>query len=104
MRQCVRKYVTHCIICISNRKIPRAPLQSILSWAKPSMPFDTLHTDVLGPLRLQICPYHISRNFVCCTLFIEKIVQSLNAFLQIPSDFGTPRLIVCDGGRMFQSE
>lgn len=50
LRQFVSKYVAHCLACISKKRVPRAPLQTISSWPKPDEPFSTIHADVLGPL------------------------------------------------------
>ncbi|CAF4891444.1 unnamed protein product [Pieris macdunnoughi] len=41
----------HCLTCISNKRVPRAPLQPITSWTKPDVAFHTLHMDMLGPLQ-----------------------------------------------------
>lgn len=50
LRAFVTKYISHCLICIAHKRVPRAPLQPINSWSKPNVPFDTLHIDALGPL------------------------------------------------------
>lgn len=50
LKQFVNKYIAHCLICISKKRVPRAPLQNISSWEKPDTPFHTVHVDALGPL------------------------------------------------------
>lgn len=50
LRQFVNKYVAHCLVCISKKRVPRSPNQNITSWGKPDSPFHTVHMDVLGPL------------------------------------------------------
>lgn len=59
LRQFVSKYVTHCVVCISHKQVPRAPFQPISSWKKVPVPFDTIHVDVLGPLKESDCHKHV---------------------------------------------
>lgn len=46
----VRKYLKHCIVCLSHKGVPRASHQPIESWSKPDAPFSAVHIDFLGPL------------------------------------------------------
>lgn len=50
VRQFVQKYIHRCVVYLSHKKNPRQSLQLMESWCKPSIPFDTVHSDVLGPL------------------------------------------------------
>lgn len=90
--------------------MPRAPLQPIVSWSKPDVPFDTLHADVLGPLP-------VSKGFKYIMLVVDAytkyclllplIRQDLDelkrVFQLVISLFGTPKLLVSDRGRMFEA-
>ncbi|KAL0811097.1 hypothetical protein ABMA28_010365 [Loxostege sticticalis] len=110
LRQFVRKYIQHCIVCLAHKKVPRQPFQPIESWEKPSTPFDTVHTDVLGPL-----PDSNGHKFVVllidaftkyCLLypiFRQDANELKRVFENAISLFGTPRLIVADRGRMYES-
>jgi hypothetical protein len=51
LRQFVKKYIYHCVVCLSHKRIPRAPHQPIESWMKPESPFSVVHMDVLGPFQ-----------------------------------------------------
>ncbi|CAK1581439.1 unnamed protein product [Parnassius mnemosyne] len=46
----VRKYLKHCIVSLSHKRMPRAPHQPIESWTKPDVPFSVVHMDTLGLL------------------------------------------------------
>ncbi|KAJ0169644.1 hypothetical protein K1T71_014829 [Dendrolimus kikuchii] len=46
----VQKYTSHCLICISKKRVTRAPRQPITSWERSEIPFNTVHVDLLGPL------------------------------------------------------
>lgn len=110
LRAFVKKYIGHCLICLSSKRVPRAPHQPITSWTKPDVPFSTIHMDVLGPL-----PESNGFKFVliivdafskyCLLNAIKK--QNSNELKQVVSNaislFGTPKLIVCDRARMFES-
>lgn len=110
LRQFVRKYIAHCLICITSKRVPRAPLQYITSWEKPETPFHTLHVDVLGPL-----PQSNDYKFVIiivdsftkfCLLYAiyrQDVSELKRIFLNTVSLFGAPKLLVCDKGRMFES-
>lgn len=110
LRQFVRKYIQHCVVCLSHKKIPRQPSQPIESWNKPCTPFDTVHSDVLGPLP-------DSKGFKYVVLIVDAFTKycliypirkqdtnELKAiFERAISLFGSPKLIVADRGRMYES-
>lgn len=110
LRQFVAKYVAHCVICISNKRVPRAPHQQITSWRKPEVPFETLHIDALGPL-----PVSHGYKFVLlvvdaftkyCLLYpiVRQDAEELKrAASNAISLFGVPKLLVVDRGRMFEA-
>ena len=108
LRSFTKKYISHCVNCLMYKKAPRAPLQPITSWQKPSVPFDTIHVDALGPL-----PESDGYKYILilidaftkfCLLYPMRKQDSLE-FKRVNtsaiSNFGTPRLLVCDRGRMF---
>lgn len=98
------------MVCISQKRVPRAPLQSITSWEKPDTPFHTVHVDVLGPLP-------VSNGYKFVVLIIDAftkfsllypITKQDSAELkrvttQAVSMFGVPKLMITDKGRMFES-
>ncbi|KAL4709763.1 hypothetical protein ACJJTC_004599 [Scirpophaga incertulas] len=110
LRNFVQKYVAHCLICISYKKVPRAPLQPISSWEKPDLPFDTLHMDVLGPLPeadgyryILIVVDSFSKFCLLYPMYRQEADELKRHFRNTVSLFGAPKLIVADKGRMFQS-
>lgn len=110
LRQFVSKYVAHCLICLSKKRVPRAPLQNITSWDKPDMPFNTVHVDALGPL-----PISDGYKFVLivvdaftkfCLLYPiqrQDAEELKRVITQAIAQFGVPKLMVADKGRMFES-
>ncbi|CAH2087422.1 unnamed protein product [Euphydryas editha] len=110
MRHFVKKYVSHCVVCVAHKRVPRAPLQPITSWRKPSDPFKTVHADILGVL-----PESNGHKYVFilvdaftkyCLLYPMRRQDSTElkrVMTNAISLFGTPQLLVCDRGRMFES-
>lgn len=105
----VKKYIGHCLTCIANKRIPRAPLQPITSWTKPEVAFHTLHADVLGPLPESNGYKHIlvlvdAFSKYCLTYPLYRLDHDelKKAFKNAVSLFGIPNLIVTDRGRMFE--
>lgn len=110
LKQFVVKYVGHCLVCISKKRVPRAPLQNITSWEKPDIPFHTLHMDALGPL--PVCDGY---KFVLVTvdaftkfsllhpMYRQDTSELKRIVTQVVSLFGVPKLLVTDKGRMFES-
>lgn len=106
----VRKYTSHCLICITKKRVPRAPQQPITSWEKSDVPFNTVHADALGPL-----PESNGYKFVLiivdsftkfCLLFPmyrQDTDELKRVFNEAISLFGAPKLLVCDRGRMFEA-
>lgn len=110
MRQFVKKYISHCVVCLLHKKVPRSPLQPIVSWTKPSVPFDTIHVDALGPLPesngykyVLILVDAFTKYCFLYAMYRQDSAELRKAFTNAISMFGTPRLIVCDRGRMFDS-
>lgn len=110
LRAFVQKYVTHCLVCLSHKKVPRAPLQPIHSWEKPDSPFETIHLDSLGPLpeadgyrHVLIIVDAFSKFCLLYPMYRQDADELKRHFTNMISLFGTPKLIVADRGRMFQS-
>lgn len=110
LRAFIRKYIGHCLTCIAHKRVPRAPLQPITSWPKPDVPFDTLHADVLGPLpeskgykHVMIVVDSFTKFCLLTPIYRQDLEELKRVFKNVISLFGTPRLIVCDRGRMFES-
>lgn len=110
LRAFVQKYVSHCLVCISQKKVPRAPLQPISSWEKPDLPFQTVHMDALGPLpeadgyRYVLIVVDAFSKFCLLYPMYRQDASELKLHVtNVISLFGTPKLIVADRGRMFQS-
>lgn len=110
LRQFVRKYVSHCLICLSHKRAPRAPLQNITSWEKPDVPFDTVHVDALGPLPLSegykfvlIMVDAFSKFSLLYPIYRQDVSELKRVMMQAVALFGVPRLMVTDKGRMFES-
>lgn len=110
MRQFVKKYIAHCVVCLTHKKVPRAPLQPIVSWTKPATPFDTVHADALGPLPesngykyILIIIDAFTKYCFLYPMYRQESAELKRAFTNAISFFGAPRLIVCDRGRMFDS-
>lgn len=110
LRQFVIKYISHCIVCLSCKRVPRAPLQPINSWFKPDDPFHTVHIDVLGPLPESKGYKHVvvlvdafTKYALLYAIYRQDTVELLRVFNNAISLFGTPKLLVVDRGRMFES-
>lgn len=110
LRAFVRKYISHCLICMSNKRIQRAPLQPIHSWQKPETPFEVIHMDALGPLPTSngyrfvlIVVDAFSKYTLLYPMIRQDTVELKLNVSNTVSLFGTPKLIVADRGRMFQS-
>ncbi|CAK1599244.1 unnamed protein product [Parnassius mnemosyne] len=110
LRQFVAKYVTHCVVCIAHKQVPRAPLQPISSWEKAPVPFETIHVDVLGPLRESDGHKHvliiIDAYTKYCLLYAlprQDCSELKRVMTQIISLFGTFKRLVCDRSRMFDN-
>lgn len=110
LRQFVSKYVTHCVVCISHKQVPRAPLQPISSWHKAPVPFDTIHVDVLGPLRESEGHKHVLIMIDAYTKYCllhaitkQNCSELQRVMTQVISLFGTFKRLVCDRSRMFDN-
>lgn len=110
LRQFVRKYVLHCLVCLAHKKIPRTSSQPIESWTKPDVPFGVIHTDVLGPLPesngfkyVLIVVDAFSKYCLLYSLYRQDSEELKRVFSNVISLFGTPATIVCDRGRIFES-
>lgn len=110
LRQFVAKYISHCLVCISKKRVPRAPHQPISSWEKPDVPFHTLHLDALGPLpdsegykfvMLVVDAY--SKFCLLYPIYRQDVSELKRTFMNAISLFGVPKLVVTDRGRMFES-
>lgn len=110
LRPFIKKYVGHCIVCLSHKKVPRTASQPIESWTKPEIPFSVVHTDVLGPLTesngyryILLVIDSFSKYCLLYALYRQDTAELKRVFSNTISLFGTPSTIVCDRGRMFDS-
>lgn len=110
LRQFVAKYISHCLVCISHKRVPRAPLQPISSWEKPNLPFQTIHIDALGPLPesegykfLLLMVDAFTKYCLLYPIYRQDVNELKRTFTNAISLFGVPRLIITDRGRMFES-
>ncbi|CAH2084482.1 unnamed protein product [Euphydryas editha] len=110
LRKFAQKYISHCLICLSHKKVARAPLQPISSWEKPDTPFETVHVDTLGPLpecdgyrHVLIIVDAFSKFCLLYPMYRQDTDELKRHLTNMISIFGTPKLIVADRGRMFQS-
>lgn len=110
LRQFVTKYIAHCLVCISKKRVPRAPHQHITSWEKPETPFSTVHLDALGPLPesnghkfVLLIVDAFSKFTLLYPMFRQDAAELKRAVSNAISLFGTPKLLVADRGRMFES-
>lgn len=110
LRKFTQKYISHCLVCISHKKVPRQPLQPIESWSKPGEPFHTIHTDVLGPLPdsngfryVLLIIDAFTKYCLLYPMYRQDAAELQRIFTNAVSLFGTPKLIVADRGRMYES-
>lgn len=110
LRQFIKKYINHCVICLSQKRVPRASHQPIQSWTKPESPFSTVHMDVLGPLPesngfkyVLVLVDAFSKFCLLYALHRQDTEDLKRVFINAISLFGTPSLIVTDRARMFES-
>lgn len=111
LRSFAQKYVSHCVVCLSHKKVPRAPHQPIHSWEKPDSPFETIHVDALGPLPesngyryVLIVVDAFSKYCLLYPMYKQETSELKKVLTNVVSLFGSPKLIVADRGRMFQSK
>ncbi|CAK1585049.1 unnamed protein product [Parnassius mnemosyne] len=110
LRPFVRKYLKHCIVCLSHKRVPRASHQPIESWTKPDLPFSVVHMDTLGPSPESQGYKHVliiidafTKYCLLYSLRRQDTDELKRAFTNAVSMFGSPRLLVADRGRMFES-
>lgn len=110
LRQFVQKYIAHCLVCVSKKRVPRAPLQTVTSWEKPDVPFSTVHIDALGPLPTSegykfvlILVDAFTKFCLLYPIYRQDVGELKRVLVQAISLFGVPKLIVADRGRMFVS-
>ncbi|CAF4831682.1 unnamed protein product [Pieris macdunnoughi] len=110
LKQFVRKYTSHCLVCISKKRVPRAPHQPITSWENSDVPFNTIHVDTLGPLPesngykfVLIVVDSFTKFCLLYPMYRQDTNELKRVFDRAISLFGTPKLIVCDRGRMFEA-
>lgn len=110
LKSFVQKYVAHCLICITHKKIPRAPNQPIHSWEKPDNPFEVIHVDALGPLPqsngyryVLIAIDAFSKYCLLYPMYGQDANELKRLITNVISLFGTPKQIIADRGRMFLS-
>lgn len=110
IRQFVRKYTSHCLVCISKKRVPRAPLQNITSWEKPDEPFHTVHIDALGPLPLSdgykfilLIVDAFTKYCLLFPMYRQDATELKQIVMRAVSLFGMPKTIITDKGRMFES-
>ncbi|XP_050315532.1 uncharacterized protein K02A2.6-like [Anthonomus grandis grandis] len=109
MNAFVRKYISHCLNCVSNKKLP-GPKQGFLhSIDKKPIPFHIIHADCVGPFKTTSDGYkHILLLMDGFTKYIFLIPlksltgvemrDKLELYLTL---FGTPSLIITDRGTNF---
>lgn len=110
LRAFVKKYVAHCLVCVSQKRVPRSALQNITSWEKPGTPFQTVHVDALGPLPVSegfkfvlILVDSFSKFVLLYPMYRQDANELKRVIMQAVSLFGVPKLMVTDKGRMFES-
>lgn len=110
VRSFAQNYVAHCLVCISHKKVPTAPLQPIHLWEKPDVPFETIHMDALRRLpevdgfRYILIVVDAFSNFcLLYAMYWQDTTELKQHMTNVISLFGSPKPIVADRGRMFQS-
>lgn len=110
LRQFARKYIAHCLVCVSMKRVPRTPLQTVTSWEKPDAPISTVHIDALGPLPISegykfvlILVDAFTKFCFLYPIYRQDVSELKRVLVQAMSLFGVPKLIVADRGRMFTS-
>lgn len=107
----VRKYLSHCFICL-ERKGHTGPKQGFLHpIEKTSIPFHTVHMDCTGPFTQTSDGFKYILLIVCgFTKFcLLKPLKTLNSLELVPiirdtiTIFGTPTLVITDRGTNFNS-
>ncbi|XP_062532853.1 uncharacterized protein LOC134201633 [Bombyx mori] len=90
--------------------LSRNPINPIESWKKPDVHFDTVHSDVLGPLpesngyRFVVLIIDAYSKFCLLNPMRKQDATELKlVFESAVSLFGAPRQIVTDRGRMYEN-
>ncbi|CAK1583780.1 unnamed protein product [Parnassius mnemosyne] len=111
MNSTVREFVDNCIICRTSKNTLRSIQAQLHPIKKPTVPFEIIHMDITGKLGTSSEQEYVVVTIDAYTKYIllyhsnNKNPQStLAALKQMIHLFGTPKLIVVDGGREFLGE
>ena len=99
----VRKYIFHCLTCVSNKK-SSGPKQGFLySIGKKPVSFHTIHADYLGPFKATSEGYKHILLIIDAYIFLVPLksltgIEMRNKLESYLTLFGTPSLIITDRG------
>lgn len=113
MRQDVAAYIRKCQICAAYKQDTQGPKDQIISHPKTSRPWETLSTDLMGPLPRSSkgnCFILVVTDYLSkfSLVFPLRKATSTSVIRHIEEQvflvFGVPRLILCDNGPQYRSK
>lgn len=113
LRADVAKFIRGCGVCIAHKPEQKPPAGHIVSHPKPSQPWETISTDLMGPLPSSKRGY---KYILVVTDYLSKFclvypLRSASAEIvkrtieeQVFLLFGVPRILICDNGPQYRSK
>nr|CAI5819985.1 unnamed protein product [Callosobruchus analis] len=110
MRSDVAEYVRRCNVCASHKVSQERPTDKMVSHPKPSRPWETITTDLVGPLPRS---KHGNAFILVVTDYLSKFTllfplrkASSDAVVKKLEEevflvFGVPKTIICDNGPQY---
>jgi hypothetical protein len=108
-RKLVHRYCDECELCIRAKKTPKKV--PILKYPVPLRPFDTITSDILGPLRLTEAGNqyiltmrdYTTRYTILFPLKYKTTDSIIDALRQVISNYGSSRIMVSDNAAEYTS-
>lgn len=111
MSTTIRNFVDNCIVCRASKQSSGATQVQLHPIPKPVSPFEVIHMDITGKLGTSNEQEYVVVTIDAFTKFIllrytnnKSQHSTLAALKQVIHLFGTPRIIIVDGGREFLGE
>lgn len=109
-RKLINKYCDECELCIKAKKTPKKV--PILKFPIPIRPFDTITSDILGPLRLTEAGNqyiltirdYTTRYTILFPLKYKNTDTIINALRQVISNYGSSRVMITDNAAEYTAD
>nr|CAD2207460.1 unnamed protein product [Meloidogyne enterolobii] len=113
MNEDIKNYIISCESCQKVKDAFHPNHEELYPIKKPSIPFEHLHMDVIGPLITSTKGYKyilsiidsFSKYLICCPLKDQTAPSIMRIIIdQIITKYGVPKYITSDQGRNFTSQ